>query len=203
MRKEKAGGGGRGGPFRTTYKCDSSKKKLYFSVSRVPSHVSPACLGDIYNLQMQFKLAYVSVSLERHIILICFNREKYGAGNVAAAQGIITGRDHCARGKGRKSVNVKMQVRAKYIISVYAGAVVRECRLFRAGNETRYYLRGVSEMYLCVRATLLSRPIILFEVRLNAPKRRAPTRYGTMKRSNPSNDRFHVTTLRASMSIMI
>lgn len=45
-------------------------------------------------------------------------------------------------------------------------------RLFRAGNETRYYSRGVSEMYLCVRATLLSRSIILFEVRLMPAKQR-------------------------------
>lgn len=45
-------------------------------------------------------------------------------------------------------------------------------RLFRAGNETRYYSRGVSEMYLCVRATSLSRPIILFEVRLMPAKER-------------------------------
>lgn len=45
-------------------------------------------------------------------------------------------------------------------------------RLFRAGNETRYYSRDVSEMYLCVRATLLSRPIISFEVRLMPAKER-------------------------------
>lgn len=53
-------------------------------------------------------------------------------------------------------------------------------------------------MYLCVRATLLS-PDYFVRSTLNAPKRRAPTRYGTMKRSNPSNDRFLVTTLRTNV----
>lgn len=65
-----------------------------------------------------------------------------------------------------------MQVRAKYIISVYAGAFSNSPTFFVRVMKPRYYLRGVSEMYLCVRATLLS-PDYFVRSTLNAPKRRA------------------------------
>jgi len=93
-----------------------------------------------------------------------------------------------------------MQVRAKYIISVYAGAF-SNADFFVRVMKPRYYLRGVSEMYLCVRATLLSSDYFVRST-LKCPKEKSvdTLRSGAMKQSNPSNDdRFHVTTLRTNV----
>ena len=67
--------------------------------------------------------------------------------------------------------------------------------------KPRYYLRGVSEMYLCVRATLLSSDYFVRST-LKCPKEKSVDTLwrGAMKQSNPSNDdRFHVTTLRTNV----
>jgi len=150
---------------------------------------SPACPRNIYNyyLQMQFELAYVSVSLRRHIILICFNREKYDAGNVAA-QGIITARSLHTREKGRKGANVKMQVRAKYIISVYTGAF-SNADFFVRVMKPGYYLRGVSEMFMRTSNITLVR-LFCFDVRLKCPKEKSHDTPQAAKQSDPSKRSF-------------
>lgn len=90
-----------------------------------------------------------------------------------------------------------MQVRAKYIISVYAGAF-ENADFFVRVMKPRYYLRGVSEMYLCVRAALLSRPIISSERGYKhgseRPQREkeARTHTGTPHSAIPTDDRFFV-----------
>lgn len=104
------------------------RKETLFFCCLVLSHVSPVCLRYIITLYKCNLNSHTYLSLlERHIILIYFNRVKYGTGNAVLyftrlpRRGSLR-RDHCTRGKGRKSVNVKMQVRAKYIISVCTGA---------------------------------------------------------------------------------
>jgi len=134
------------------------------------SHVSPACLRYIITIYKCNLNSHTYLSLlERHIILICFNRVKYGTGNAVPyftrlpRRGSLR-RDHCTRGKGRKSVNVKMQIRAKYIISVYPDAF----------SNVDFFVRVMKPSITCVAWVKCiyayeqhySRPIILFEVRL-------------------------------------
>jgi len=81
-----------------------------------------------------------------------------------------------------------MQVRAKYIISVYTGAF-SNADFFVRVMKPGYYLRGVSEMFMRTSNIILVR-LFCFDVRLKCPKEESHDTPQAAKQSDPSKRSF-------------